>query len=102
MPSKTAQSLPVGSQFRQCRAERSPQGSDSSGDHDLDRGTAGQVYLKVAQRLRGKQRGDAGDQRAGGMRLAATELAEQVPLGAHDIYVVRLSMLKHSLGEFGE
>jgi hypothetical protein len=31
-----------------------------------------------------------------------TELAEQVPLGAHDVDAVRLSMLKHSLGEFGK
>jgi hypothetical protein len=31
-----------------------------------------------------------------------TELAEQVPLGAHDVDAVRLSMPKHSLGEFGK
>jgi len=42
------------------------------------------------------------NQRAGGVRLAVTELAEQVPLGAHDFDAVRLSMLKHSLGEFGK
>jgi hypothetical protein len=72
------------------------------GDHGLDRGTAGQVYLKVAQRCRAQQRGDAGDQRAGGMRLAATELAEQVALGTQDVDAAGLSMLKHSLGEFGK
>jgi len=37
---------------------------------------------------RAQQGGDAGDQRAGGARLAVTELAEQVPLGAHDVDAV--------------
>jgi hypothetical protein len=73
-----------------------------SGDHGLHRVTAGQVYLRVTQWPRAQQGGDAGDQRAGGARLAVTELAEQVPLGAHDVDAVRLSMLKHSLGEFGK
>jgi hypothetical protein len=73
-----------------------------SGDRGLDRVAAGQGYLRVAQSLRAQQGGDAGDQRAGGVRLAVTELAEQVPLGAHDFDAVRLSMLKHSLGEFGK
>jgi len=73
-----------------------------SGDHGLDRVAAGQVYLRVAQSLRAQQGGDAGDQRTGGARLAVTELAKQVPLGAHDVDAVRLSMLKHSLGGFGK
>jgi hypothetical protein len=34
------------------------------------------------------------------VRLAVTELAEQVPLGPHDIDAARVSMLKHGLGEF--
>lgn len=37
-----------------------------------------QVYLGVAQRLGTEEAGDAGDQRLGGVRLAVTELAEQV------------------------
>ena len=72
------------------------------GDHGLDRVTAGQVYLRVTQRLRAEQGCDTGDQRAGGAWLAVTELAEQMPLGPHDIDAVRLGMLKHSLGEFGK
>jgi hypothetical protein len=71
-----------------------------SGDHGLDRDPAGQVYLRVAQGLCAQHGGDAGDQRAGGVRLAVTELAEQVPLGPHDIDAARVSMLKHGLGEF--
>jgi hypothetical protein len=55
-----------------------------------------------AQSLRAQQGGDAGDQRAGGVRLAVTELAEQVPLGADDVDAVRLSMLKDGLGELGK
>jgi hypothetical protein len=73
-----------------------------SGDHCLDRITARQVYLRVAQWLRAEQGGDAGDQRAGGERLAVTEVAEQVPLGAHDVDAVRLDVFAHGLGEFGE
>jgi len=56
----------------------------------------------VTQWLRAQQGGDAGDQRAGEVRLAVTELAEEVPLGAHDVDAVRLGMLAHGLGEFGE
>jgi hypothetical protein len=70
------------------------------GDQGLDRVTAGQLYPRVGQRLRAQQGGDAGHQRAGGVRLAVTELAEQAPLGAHDADAVRLRMLKHGLGEF--
>jgi hypothetical protein len=70
------------------------------GDHGLDRVTAGQLHPGVGQRLCAEQGSDAGDQRAGGVRLAVTEMAEQVPLGAHDVDAVRLSMLKHGLGEF--
>lgn len=97
----------VRGQFRQCPA-RGEIGADRggdrmvSGDHGLHRVTAGQVYLRVTQLPRAQQGGDTGDQRAGGARLAATELAEQVPLGAHDVDAVRLSMLEHSLGEFGK
>jgi hypothetical protein len=62
----------------------------------------GQCYLRVVQSPGAQQGGDAGDQRTGRVRLAVTEQAEQVPLGALDIDAARLSMLKHSLGEFGK
>lgn len=52
--------------------------------------------------LADNQASRTGDQRAGGVRLAVTELAEQVPLGADDVDAVRLSMLKDSLGELGK
>jgi hypothetical protein len=32
--------------------------------------------------------------------MAVTELAEQMPLGAHDVDAVRLGVLAHGLGEF--
>jgi hypothetical protein len=34
------------------------------------------------------------------VRQAVTELAEQVPLGPHDIDAARISVLKHGLGVF--
>jgi hypothetical protein len=72
----------------------------AGGDDGLDRVPAGQVHLGMAQGLRAQQGGDAGDQRGGGVQPSVTELAEQVPLGPHDIDAARLSMLKHGLGEF--
>jgi hypothetical protein len=72
------------------------------GNHGLGRVTAGQLNPGVGQRLCAEQGGDAGDQRAGGVRLAVTELAEQVPLGAHDVDAIWLGMIAHGLGEFGK
>lgn len=34
--------------------------------------------------------------------MAISVLGEQVPLGAHNVDAVWLSMLAHGLGEFGE
>ena len=34
--------------------------------------------------------------------MAVTKLAEQMPLGPHDIDADGLSMVKHRLGEFGK
>jgi hypothetical protein len=72
------------------------------GDHGLDRVTAGQVYLRVTQRLSAEHAGDAGDQRLGGVRLALTELAEQMLLGPDDVDAARLDKLGDDLGELGE
>jgi hypothetical protein len=69
------------------------------GDQGRDRVTAGQLYPRVGQRLCAEQGGDAGHQSAGGVRLAVTELAEQVPLGSHDVDAVRLGVLAHGLGD---
>jgi hypothetical protein len=72
------------------------------GDDVLDRVTAGQVYLGVAQWLGAEEDGDAGYQRLGGVGLAITELAEQVLLGPDDVDAAWLGMLGDDLGEFGE
>jgi hypothetical protein len=56
----------------------------------------------VAQRLGAKQAGDAGDQRLGGVRLAVSELAQQLLLGPDDVDAARLGKLGDDLGELGE
>lgn len=96
---------PVSGQFRQCPAcgeIGADRGWDRvvGGDRGLDRVTAGQLCPRAGQRLCAEQGGNAGHQSAGGVRLAVTELVEQVPVGAHDIDALRLSMPKHGLGEF--
>ena len=68
----------------------------------LDRVTAGQVHLRVAQWLGAEEAGDAGDQCLGGVWLAVAELAEQVLFRPDVVDAARLGNLSDDLGELEE